>query len=221
MHDNTLIIFAKAPIPGETKTRLIPGLGIEGAAMLHRQLVLHTLETALEAGIGSVELWCAPAPDHSFFQECLRLYDITLRTQQGIDLGQRMAHAIDTALQYSRSVILIGTDCPSLKAETLQQAVSTLHQGVDMVIAPAADGGYVLLGVTRSSPDLFNLIAWGTDSVMQTTRDRLSKLGWRWHELAEHQDIDRPEDLEQLLTNQTFRLLLTSIDAGLIKHTSN
>ena len=198
MNEGTLIIFARAPIPGQTKTRLIPRLGDKQAVELHQRLVLHTLETATRARLCPVELWCSPSTDHPFFQACSRQFDITLHTQHGTDLGERMAHAIDNAMQHGRYVILIGTDCPSLTVSTLKQAGDTLKQGMDAVIAPARDGGYVLIGVKRSSPDLFDAITWGSDSVMQTTRDRLKELGWQWRELAEHQDIDRPEDLEHL-----------------------
>lgn len=207
MDKGTLIIFAKAPIPGQAKTRLIPGLGSGQAAELHRRLVLHTLETATRAQICPVELWCTPSTDHPFFQACSQQFDITLHTQHGTDLGKRMSHAINSASQHSRYVILIGTDCPSLTINTLQQARDVLKQDTDTVIAPASDGGYVLIGVKRSSPDLFDGITWGSDTVMQITRNRLKQLGWQWHELAEHQDIDCPEDLEHLSTNQTLRSL--------------
>jgi hypothetical protein len=207
--DCTIIIFTKAPVPGKTKTRLIPRIGSQRAAKLHAELVLHTLRTAKQTQSSRMELWCTPSTRHPFFQDCSHQFGITLHTQHGDDLGQRMSHAIDSALQHSRYIILVGTDCPSLTANTLQQASLALQQGHDAVIAPATDGGYVLLGVTRSSPDLFDSIAWGSDSVLQTTRNRLKKLGWRWYELAEHRDIDRPEDLEQLSANQTFRSLLT------------
>ena len=218
MDKSTLIIFAKAPLPGKTKTRLIPEIGSQRAAHLHKKLVLHTLDTAQQAQADRIELWCAPSSDHPFFETCSQQFDITLHSQYGQDLGERMAHAIESALQYSHDVILIGTDCPSLTVDTLQQAGDILKQGVDAVITPATDGGYVLLGLTRSAPELFESIAWGSESVLQTTRDRLRKLGWQWQELAEHQDIDRPEDLEHLMTDQTFRSILMSKDSDWLTH---
>jgi len=218
MDKSTLIIFAKAPQPGKTKTRLIPEIGSQRAAHLHTKLVLHTLDTAQQAQADHIELWCTPSSDHPFFETCSQQFDITLHSQYGQDLGERMANAIESALQYSHDVIIIGTDCPSITVNTLQQAGDMLKQGVDAVIAPASDGGYVLLGLTRSSPVLFESIAWGTDSVLQTTRDRFYILGWQWRELAEHQDIDRPEDLEQLMTDQTFRSILISKDSDCFTH---
>jgi rSAM/selenodomain-associated transferase 1 len=128
-----------------------------------------------------------------------------LHTQQGADLGERMAHALDSALRHSRYVVLIGTDCPSLTVNTLHRAGDLLDQDMDAVIAPAMDGGYVLLGSRRFSSELFSSIAWGTDTVMQATRNRLGELGWLWQELARHRDIDRPADLQQLSTNHVFQ----------------
>ena len=204
MKDTTLIVFAKAPVPGQTMTRLIPEIGVTGAVNLHRTLVLHTLQTATKTRFASIQLWCAPSPNHPFFLACTRTFDVSLHTQQGSDLGERMKHAIDTALQLSKSVILIGTDCPSLTVDTLEHAADLLLQGMDTVIAPAMDGGYVMLGMTRSSPDLFHLIPWGNDNVMQITRERLNTLGWKWRELAQHRDIDRPEDLKYLDNQNLF-----------------
>lgn len=204
MKDTTLIIFAKAPMPGQTMTRLIPEIGVTGAVNLHRTFVLHTLQTATKTRFDSIQLWCTPSPNHPFILECTRIFDISLHTQQGADLGERMKHAFDTALQQSKSVILIGTDCPTLTVDTLENAADILFQGMDSVVAPAMDGGYVLLGLTHSSPDLFDMVPWGKDTVMQITRERLKKLGWNWHELAEHRDIDRPEDLDYLDTLKLF-----------------
>lgn len=211
MSDGTLIIFAKAPVPGHTKTRLIPHLGALGAADLHRQLVLYTLDTAARGRFDMTQLWCAPSQDHPFFQDCTRNFDITLHTQQGADLGERMAHALNSTLRHSRYAVLIGTDCPTLTVETLHRAGDLLDEGMDAVVAPATDGGYVLVGICRFSPVLFSSIAWGTDSVMQATRNRLEKLGWLWRELAEHRDIDRPPDLQQLSTNHVLQHLFEEI----------
>ena len=211
MSDGTLIIFAKAPVPGHTKTRLIPHLGAEGAVDLHRRLVLYTLDTAARSRFDVTQLWCTPSQDHPFFQDCMRNFDITLHTQQGVDLGERMAYALNSALRHSRYVVLIGTDCPTLTIDTLHRAGDLLYRGMDVVVAPATDGGYVLLGSCRFSSKLFSSIAWGTDTVMQATRNRLEKLGWLWRELAEHRDIDRPQDLQQLSTNHVFQHLFEEI----------
>jgi len=173
---------------------------------------MRTLETAAKTGFDAVQLWCLPTTDHAFFHECTQHFDITLHTQLGTDLGERMAHAIAATLHHSRHVILIGTDCPSLTSETLNGAAKLLDQGVEAVIAPALDGGYVLLGVSQPCPELFASIDWGSDAVMQSTRERLRMLGWKWHELAAHRDIDRAEDLDSLPVKRSFPTLPIKMD---------
>jgi rSAM/selenodomain-associated transferase 1 len=193
------MVFAKAPMPGRVKTRLVPVLGEQAAADLHRQLAERTLVTALAAGLGPVELWCAPGTDDAFFAACARRYGISLRAQGEGDLGMRMARALAHALMGGSPGLLVGSDCPVLTAEYLAEAAAALAGGNDAVFGPAEDGGYVLIGLARKpSVQLFEDIAWGTATVMQETRARLSRLGWRWHELATLWDVDRPEDLLRL-----------------------
>ena len=187
-----LIVFARAPVPGQVKRRLIPVLGKEGAARLYQGLARTCLAAASAAG--PVELWCTPGTEHSFFAECQREFGVNLHLQQGDDLGQRMAHAMSRALP----AMVMGSDCPSLTLTDLREAAAALDRGVDAVLGPAQDGGYVLLGLRRVDASLFEGIPWGTDTVLQETRSRLRSLGWGWHELPTRFDIDRPEDLPLL-----------------------
>jgi len=194
-----VMVFAKAPTPGRVKTRLIPSLGESGAAELQRQLIERTLRTAAAAGLGALELWCAPGPDDPFFAACAARHDIGLRTQSEGDLGARMAGALESALAAGSPGLLIGCDCPALTAAYLREAAAALTDGNDAVLGPAEDGGYVLIGLSRSPPaELFAGIAWGTATVMEETRMRLARLHWRWRELALMWDLDRPEDLPRL-----------------------
>jgi rSAM/selenodomain-associated transferase 1 len=193
------MVFAKAPMPGRVKTRLVPALGEGAAAELHRQLAERTLFTALAAGLGPVELWCAPGTDDAFFAACARQYGISLRAQGEGDLGMRMMRALEHALAGGSPGLLVGSDCPVLTAEYLREAAAGLAGGNDAVFGPAEDGGYVLIGLARKpSAQLFEDIAWGTATVMQETRARLARLNWRWRELATLWDVDRPEDLLRL-----------------------
>jgi hypothetical protein len=193
------MIFAKAPTPGRVKTRLVPALGKRAAAALHRHLVERTLETALAAGLGQVELWCAPGTNDAFFATCAKQHGVSLRAQGEGDLGMRMARALEFALAGGSPGLLIGSDCPALMPEYLREAAAALVNGYDAVIGPAEDGGYVLIGLARSpAAPLFQDIAWGTAAVMQETRARLARLDWRWRELATLWDVDRPEDLPRL-----------------------
>jgi uncharacterized protein len=194
-HDPLTIVFAKAPRAGEVKTRLIPLLGAEGAAALHAQLLHRTLDTATSAGLGPVELHCAPDEHDPALRDCARRFGIAAPPQIGGDLGARMRHAFDEALARHARVILIGTDCPVLSRRHLRDAHAALEPGGnDAVLIPAEDGGYALIGLTQCDARLFDRIAWGGDTVLAATRDRLKALGWRWRELETLWDVDRPED---------------------------
>jgi len=174
-----VIVFAREPRAGRVKTRLIPLLGEQGAARLHARLVARALATARAAGIGEVELLWA-------------------RRQRGADLGERMQHALARGLRRAPRAILIGADCPVLRARDLRRAARWLAGGADAVFAPAEDGGYALIGLRRVSPRLFAGVAWGGAQVMAQTRERLAALGWRWRELPTVWDVDRPEDYLRL-----------------------
>lgn len=203
----TVVVFARAPEPGRTKTRLIPLLGAEGAANLHARLTLNSIEAALGAGIGPVELWCAPHTAFPFFAACARGYGIRLRAQGPGNLGARMLRACRETLARAPA-LLIGTDCPGYSAAYLRQARDRLATGADAVLGPAEDGGYVLIGLNRVSPRLFQDLQWGTASVLEETRARLRVLGWRWEELPPLWDMDRPEDFSRLAADPALAHLL-------------
>lgn len=191
-----VVVFAKAPQAGRVKTRLAAKIGAEGAAHLHGLLVERTLATVLRSGCGVVELHGSPG-DHTALRAIARHYGVILRRQSGGDIGQRMARAFRVGLRRHRRMVLVGTDCPPLAAQDVRNALRLL-QSCDAVLAPAEDGGYPLIGLSRSSPRVFEGIAWSTPSVMRQTRAALAALGWRWRELRALWDVDRPEDLERL-----------------------
>lgn len=193
-----ILVFAKAPEPGKVKTRLCPPLSPEEAAALHRNLVRHTLRTAIRAELGPVSLYCAPDTDHPFFQHCARDYGIELRPQTGRDLGARMAGALAQTLQSAEQALLIGSDCPSLTETDLAAAGRALRDGRDAVLGPAEDGGYVLIGLRRPQPTLFTSMHWGGSTVLDATRQRLLELNLSWEELPPRWDLDRPDDLLRL-----------------------
>ena len=193
-----LVVFAKAPQAGRVKTRLVPVLGAQGAARLHKRLVVRALRTARDAARGAVELCCSPARSHPFFMDCARRFGVTLRAQGRGDLGARMRRAFERGLRGSACVVLIGADCPALRPADLRAAVRALESGADAVLAPAEDGGYALIGLRRFSPRLFSGVEWGGERVLAQTRARLRTLGWRWKELRTVWDVDRPEDVLRL-----------------------
>ena len=193
-----ILIFAKAPVEGRVKTRLIPALGRAGTTRLYRKL-LHNLVNRLAAeALAPVELWCAPDANHPDFQTLNRHPGVTLHEQRGDDLGERMAYAAAEALQRHRHLVLLGVDCPALTGSMLEQALRWLMLEVDLVLGPAEDGGYCLLGLNRTADCLFHGIPWGTDAVAETTRGCLRDMGWAWRELPLLWDLDRPEDLQRL-----------------------
>lgn len=191
-------VFARAPVPGAVKTRLIPRLGAEGACALHRRLVDAALTMATGAGVGAVELWCAPGTDDPFFAQCAELHGVRLMTQSEGDIGARMHAAAAAVLQRAAAMILIGSDCPAMTAVDLRESAAALADGFDAVFLPVEDGGYTLVALTRPQPALFSGIDWSTARVMPQTREHLRALRLRWHELAPRWDLDRPEDLDRL-----------------------
>jgi rSAM/selenodomain-associated transferase 1 len=144
-----------------------------------------------------VELWCAPDCAHPFFGRCAADFAVRLVAQRGADLGSRMAHAFDAALGENAALVVIGSDCPGLSPAVLREAARALESH-DAVIAPAEDGGYVLVGLAARDPGLFAGIAWGGPTVMAETRARLARAGTNWKELGTFWDIDRPEDYARL-----------------------
>ncbi len=197
MSDTRIVVFARAPVPGATKTRLIPLLGPAGAAELQRLLIERTLATAIRAAIGTVELWCEPTAHHPLLTDFLRRHGVDGVTQCDGDLGARMHHAAIASLASAPSVIFIGTDCPALTAADLSAAAEALAAN-DAVLIPAEDGGYVLLGLNRWDAQLFTDIEWGANQVLSVTRARLAALNWRWQEFPALWDVDRPEDYLRL-----------------------
>jgi rSAM/selenodomain-associated transferase 1 len=195
----TLQVFARAPLPGQVKTRLIPQLGVQGATDLHSRLVVAALRRACAARGARVELWIAGDPLDAFVQECAQRFGVPVLVQRGADLGARMANALSQAfsgLDRSAACVLIGSDCPSQRPDDLEQAAAALRTQ-EVVLQPALDGGYVLIGVTRPQPGLFEGIEWGSERVAQQTLKRSAELGLRPHLLRPLPDLDSPADLDR------------------------
>ena len=224
MSATRIVVFAKAPQPGRVKTRLIPALGAEGAAALAACMLARTLAVAAEAAEaveatappeavasmgrgeatgafaarpGGVELCASPAPGDPAWRGLTVPAGLRWSAQGEGDLGARMAGAARRVLAGGERVLLIGTDCPALDAACLRAAADALDE-VEAVIVPSFDGGYVLLGLRRFDPSLFEGIAWSTSTVAAATRARLAALAWPYRELPALHDIDVPADLVHL-----------------------
>lgn len=210
--DSCVVQFAKTPIRGRVKTRLQKVLQEDGCLLLHKALLEHQLETIKFASVAPQSLWyCGTEVDSEiedigggtgYFQNLIEGSDITLGIQQGESLGDRMAHCFVELHQYYEYVILIGSDCPAINGQYINEAIMALKDGDDAVFGPANDGGYVLVGFRRLDTaqikPIFTDVPWGTDKVMSTTRLKLAASKLKWAELSVKQDIDRPEDLPSL-----------------------
>ncbi|OUS13163.1 hypothetical protein A9Q89_04015 [Gammaproteobacteria bacterium 53_120_T64] len=190
-----LIQFAKAPLLGRVKTRMQPVLSELQSLQLHRDLVRRTHATLHQEDLCQSQLWVSDVDSTGFFQSLLPPPDI--QYQRGIDLGERMHLAIATGLQQWQSVILIGSDCPAINTRYLRRTLQALGS-VDVVLGPAADGGYVLIAMKVAEQRVFAGVAWSTCRVLAQTRARLASLQLSYVELPVLHDIDRPEDLVHL-----------------------
>lgn len=205
-------ILGKAPVAGLAKTRLIPALGASGAARAQRGFILRTWATALAASIGPISLWCAPDGRHPTFRALARRFGVNVLPQVAGDLGARMGAVVarhfaqddrsghqspasntSTEPMRRQPLILVGTDCPVLTAEHLQAAANALVQH-EVVLIPAEDGGYVLIGFRRPVPAAFEQIDWSTPRVLAQTRERLKRVGIQALELPALWDVDEPAD---------------------------
>ncbi len=199
--DSVLLIFCKAPVAGQVKTRLQPELSAEQAAAAHRLLSGFTLDRAFQHTLCAVQLYCAPDTQHPFFLACAREYPLTLAKQSGGNLGEKMHQAFAEALLHYKYAVLIGCDCPNLTVADLQQAFHYLHAGKQAVIAPAADGGYVLIGLNAPQPALFANIAWGGEQVFSDTLQRAKDANIAVKLLDQQWDIDTAADWRRFLAD--------------------
>lgn len=188
MTPTSIAILAKAPIPGFAKTRLIPTIGAHAAAVLQERLTERAVATAHAAALGDVTVWCAPDITHRSFGRLA----VALKRQPDGDLGARMLAAVQDA-----PTLVIGTDCPALAATHLRDAATALTEH-DVVLIPAEDGGYALIGARMPIPDLFAAMTWSVPSVLAETRRRIAARGLSCAELPTLWDVDTEDDLARM-----------------------
>jgi len=192
-----IVVMARAPAPGQAKTRLAQVIGDAAAAALAARMLERTLDTARLAAVGAIELCITPDTPHPAVRAAAERTGAALSEQGEGDVGERMARIARRVLAAGDAPLIVGTDCPSLSAQHLQQAAQALQRH-DAVLQPAFDGGYVLIGLRRFDARLFEGVPWSTAAVMATTRERLRELGWSWWEAETLHDIDRAADLVHL-----------------------
>lgn len=194
MKDVLIIQFAREPVPGMVKTRMLPELSPEQACELHRELVFWTAKILAASGVGDVELSVAGNTGSPLFQQCTALGVQAVRRQSGSDLGERMYGALAEGLSRYSKVLLVGSDSPQIDRSYLEGAVTALDDN-DVVLGPAEDGGYVLIGLRSVDRRWFEDIVWGVETVYAETVRQLELTQAKWQALPVLRDIDRPEDL--------------------------
>ena len=199
LHEFTLIIFVKAARSGTVKTRLAKDLGDEAACAAYRQLVEDLLNHL--GKLSKVELHFTPKDSELEIKRWLR-QGWTLQPQGEGDLGTRLQKAFGTAFaRGSKRVVIIGSDCPYIVAEDIRQAWAALEEN-QIVIGPATDGGYWLIGLREEHPQLFTGISWSTNVVCETTLARAKAAGLRVKILRELTDVDTAADWQQFLNQR-------------------
>lgn len=192
-----LVLMAKAPLPGCAKTRLIPRLGKEGAARLAECMLLDRLESLRKV---SVRRFLAFSPDaaRGYFRETgRRAY--RLFSQGRGSLGERLTRIARKLMEQGFArIVFVGADSPLMRLSVIRQAFRELRRGMDMVISPAQDGGYTLIGISRFFPEIFQEIPWGGQAVFKTTLFRARRLHLKIGILPAGFDVDVPQDLEKL-----------------------
>lgn len=194
MSEVLFIQLAREPVPGMVKTRMLPELSPEQACELHRELVFWTARILTGAGLGCVELHVTGNPRSPLFAQCEGLGVSAVLPQLGKHLGERMYRALEQGLERYSKVILVGSDSPQITRDYLAGAIESLDN-TEVVLGPAEDGGYVLIGVNSLDPRWFEEMEWGSNTVFAETVERFEASGTSWQPLPVLQDIDRPEDL--------------------------
>ena len=198
--DICLQVFARAPVIGAVKTRLVPALGAHGATALHVLLADRVLAAVADTATAARELWLAGDAAHPWAAAACARGGLTLCMQTGDDLGARMDNAAAAAAARNLMPVIVGTDCWVLDADYLRAAADALAAGADVVLGPVEDGGYVLIGLRRPAPQLFHDMTWSVPTVLAETLRRCHAAAWRVHLLPTLWDVDRPADVARLRT---------------------
>jgi uncharacterized protein len=196
-HQNSCIVmFARAPVKGQVKTRLIPALGEQGALDMHMQLMNRQMKVLNKCAFCTKQLWVDQIQEHSAFAN----FKGKVKLQRGVSLGEKMFHAAEDVLKESSKVVIIGSDCPSIDEDYLELALHELDKSSnDVVLGPALDGGYVLIGMKHPHHEIFQDIEWGSELVLQQTITKLYNCNLGFMTLPVLRDIDTAEDLKSLL----------------------
>ena len=190
-------MFAREPVEGSVKTRLARSIGDQEALRIYQKMVNTTVGMVARSGLAELELYVSGDIEHPMFQSLADQYGIRISSQTGKNLGERMFHALKQSLDNTSYCILIGTDCPVMTAAYLEQAFCVLGKGLDAVLGPAEDGGYVLIGASMVDISWFTGIDWGSQNVLAQSLQKLAAGKASYEQLQPLWDVDEIEDLHR------------------------
>jgi uncharacterized protein len=211
LHRRVVAVFAKEPRPGRVKTRLAPSVSPEWAALVADAFLRDILDRLAE--VNADKIVCYTPPDSGSFFEWCRVCHVALTPQAEGDLGCRMAAFFAEQFQAGAGpVVVVGSDSPTLPVRFIEQAFEFL-ENADVVLAPATDGGYCLVGCARQVPEIFRDIPWGTNTVLSTTVRQAVQNGYRLAMLPPWYDVDTWDDW-QMLVGHLHGMRAAGIDPG-------
>ncbi|QMU60739.1 MAG: DUF2064 domain-containing protein [Gammaproteobacteria bacterium] len=202
--ENIIICFCKHPEPGLVKSRLAKDIGDKYAAEIYKLLLDETLKSIFNIG-AEVYLYCYPNADHPILQQYKNKYGLTLKQQCDGDLGMKMFHAITNHLNGNNNVVLVGSDCLEINASYIQNTFESLNLGNEIVLGPAIDGGYALIGATNLNISIFQDIAWSSNEVLKQTVEKINELNWKYSCLNKVRDLDTLGDFQYFSTHNDYQ----------------
>lgn len=202
-NENAVLCFCKHPEPGMVKSRLANDIGANEAAKVYRIMLKTTLENVCGHEF-DVLLYCYPNSNHPTLQAHATNFSLTLHSQHGKDLGEKMWTAIDSNLSTYKNLVLVGTDCLLIDANYVYKAFEQLNNGSNVVLGPSEDGGYALIGANKIDISIFQDISWSTDNVFQQTLKNLQKLEWKYSCLSIVRDLDDIDDYHYFKSDKRF-----------------
>jgi rSAM/selenodomain-associated transferase 1 len=201
---DAVVVFAKSPDSGQVKTRLQNPLGPDTIRQLSEAFLYDTIQVAYGLTAARLFLACSPDQQDPFFQKLVQEYSLTLIDQKGYDLGERMANAFhELQSEGFRTIVIIGSDLPTLPLFHLRETLRLLRKH-EVVIGPALDGGYYLIGISGKVPPVFDDIHWSTGRVFVMTMEKIMGAKISCGLLPFWYDVDRPEDLRFLRLHLDF-----------------
>lgn len=215
-HKDAFVIFAKAPQPGNVKTRLQPYLSQDESAELYKRFIVDTVTTA--EGLDGVDAFvaCLPCKEDPAFSDLVRDRKVSLIDQRGHDLGERMHNVLRYFITRGyNKVVIVGADSPSLPLDYISMAYDELDRK-HLVVGPSYDGGYYLLGAAGVTPDIFDQVPWSTMNVFNITLRKARAQKLEYAVLPYWYDVDTIRDVHHLCDHLTS---LSPMDSGVGRHT--